>query len=178
MEQYELPPKKYRGMLAWAIRNFPLEYIYIRDKGSSGGSVHVNENMRGKKLSLKFVARGMRVIIDGKAAAVLHKYDSDLFDIRWTIAYYREYRDGRQHYAITGYPHPQEPQYSGPDDSLLPEVKRTVFRSVIGAQLIEITFTGKIPIRRTDILAFPPSEDFHCWEIDYRRHEKQNHPQR
>jgi hypothetical protein len=123
---------------------------------------------RRKRLALKQGRNGLRIIIDRKV--VFSYFFPRSRDLRsgWALAYYREYKDGRMHVAVTGYPNLQEPQYSGPEDPKLPEVKRTIFRSAAnGKQLIEITFAGKIPIRRTDRLAFPPSKDFHYWEINY-----------
>lgn len=53
MEQYELRPSKYYDMLIWALEKHTAEKIYIRLVGSRGGAVKINENLYGRRLSLK-----------------------------------------------------------------------------------------------------------------------------
>ena len=67
---------------------------------------------------------------------------------KWSLAYERIDKKGVINMASTGYPYPGS-TYEGPDDLRLPEPKVTILRCANFTHLIEITFTGKIPIRKT-----------------------------
>jgi hypothetical protein len=172
MEQYELPPQKCYDMLTWALKNFAAESVYIRLVGSRGGTVKVNEPLERKRLSIKRRRDGLQILINSKEVFLFKttsiRKNSRISGKCWAIAYFRVDKQNRMHYASTGYPNLREPQYTGPDDPKLPEVKKTIFRAVNLDHLIEIVFSGKIPIKRTNILACGV-KDWYYWEIDYRR---------
>lgn len=167
MEQYEIRPGRYFENIKSALKHFKAEWVYIRFVGSHGGGVVVSENLKNKKLVLRRRKTGLDIIIDGKKVFFYETTISKTNLIsgeRWAVAYERIDRKGRMHYAHCGYPNYYEP-YTGPDDSRLPEAKRTIFRSANGTYLIEITFSGKIPIKKIGLV--PGYKDWHYWELDF-----------
>lgn len=169
MEQYEIPPSRYRLILRDALKYFKAEYVYIRLVGSKGGTVKISEDIRQKSLTLKQSKKGLKIIIDGKEKFLFETWSikkDNLSGKRWSIAFYREDSKGRMHHASTGYPNGLEP-YTGPDDPKLPEAKQTIFRAVNHDHFIEITFSGKIPIRRLNKLVINTTPDWYYWDLDY-----------
>ena len=168
MEQYEIPPGRYYKILCDALKYFKAEYVYVRLVGSKGGMIKLSEDVRQKSLVLKQSRKGLRIIIDGKERFLFEvwsvKKDS-LSGKRWSIAFFRVSEKGVMHYAHTGYPNSLEP-YTGPDDPRLPEVKKTIFRTVNHDHLIEITFSEKIPIRRLNKL-INDTPGWYYWDLDY-----------
>lgn len=154
MEQYEIRANRYFKNIQKALRNYPVEWIYIRFIGSQGGKVIISENMKGKRLTISRGENGLNTKIDGKKVffwEITARSGKIVFGNRWSIAYERFDEDGNVHYANTGYPNPYAP-YTGPDDPDLPKVKNTIFRSGNRNYLIEITFSGKIPIKKTGLI--------------------------
>ncbi len=168
MEQYEIPPGKYYQTLCLASEHFKAEHVFIRLVGSCGGTVKVAENIKQKKLQLKLSKDGLRIIIDSRERFLFKmtsvKKDTGISGKCWSIAFLRIDEQGRMHFGSTGYPNSIDP-YTGPDDPRLPEVKQTIFRSINRDHLIEITFLGKIPIRRLSKLVFN-TPNWYYWEID------------
>lgn len=166
MEQYEILPSRYFKNIQLALKHFKVEEIYIRLRGSLGGTVIISKNLKGKKLAVSREKNGLNIIIDGKKVFFYRTRISKLNRLsggeRWSVAYERFYNDGRIHMAHTGYPNCYE-RYNGPDDPELPGVKRTVLRSC-NDHLIEISFFGKIPIKKAGL--FPGYKDQYCWELN------------
>ena len=136
MEQYEILPSRHFENIQLSIKHFKAEYIYIRLRGSLGGNIIVSKNLKDKKLAISH----------GK---------------HWSVAYERFYDDGRKHFL---YPEDwKQYQNNGPLDPNLPEVKKTILRSC-NDYLIEITFFGKIPIKKTGLV--PGHKDWYYWELD------------
>jgi len=168
VEQYEIQPARYYQILRDALKYFKAEYVYIRLVGSKGGTVKVSEDIRQKKLTLKQSRKGLTIIVDEKDKFLFetHSVKKDsLSGKRWSIAFYRENEKRVMHYASTGYPNSLE-SYTGPDDPKLPEVKQTIFRAVNHDYLIEITFSGKIPIHKLSKLVMNTST-WYYWDLDY-----------
>lgn len=166
MEQYELRPSEYYRSLNYALEHFKAEHLFIRLVGSQGGTVKVSERLQSQKLEFRRCRDGLRVILDGKEVFLYKqtsfKKDTKLSGKMWSLAYWRENVDGMMFHG-NGYPNPRDP-YTGPDDPRLPEVKRTMFRSVNRDHLIEVTFTGKIPIVCTGQLV-SSIKDWFYWQI-------------
>ena len=168
MEQYEIPPGRYYKILCDALKYFKAEYVYVRLVGSKGGMIKLSEDVRQKSLVLKQSRKGLRIIIDGKERFLFEMWNvkkDNLSGKRWKIAFYRVNKKGVMHSGYTGYPNYQEP-YTGPNDPRLPEVKKTIFRTVNHDHLIEITFSEKIPIRRLDKLV-NNIPNWYYWDLDY-----------
>lgn len=178
MEQYELSPSRYYPALCDALEFFKAESVYIRLVGSCGGTVKVDVDVSQKKLSFKRRRNGLEVIIDGQTRFLFEQSSPKKYQgvtgKRWAIAFLRIDKQGRMHHASTGYPNFQEPHILGPDDPQLPEVKKTVFRACNRDHLIEVTFTGKVPVRRLNRKVFPKQEHWHYWDLDYMRIFKKN----
>ena len=173
MEQYEIPPSRYFQALCDTLKHFRAESVYVRLVGSCGGTVKVDEDVSQKKLVLKQRRHGLEVVIDGQTRFLFEQRSPKKYQgvtgKRWSIAPFRIDDQGRMHNASTGYPNHQEPHISGPNDLQLPEVKKTIFRSCNMDHLIEITFTGKVPIRRLVLKIFPRYEHWYYWDLDYAR---------
>ena len=169
VEQYELSPQNYYRFISYAIKHFKAEFVFIRLVGSRGGTVKVSEDVRGKKLVAIRCRDGLKIIINNQEIFLFKttsvKKNDRLSGKCWAIAYYRVDDDGKMHFASTGYPNLQE-FYTGPDDPRLPKVKQTIFRSVNDDHLIEITFSGKIPIRCSNKLV-SRIPGWYYWVIDY-----------
>ena len=165
MEQYEVPASRYLKNIRKALKYFQIEWIYIRFVGSRSGEVVISENMKSKKLTLGRRKNGLDIKIDGKKMFFYGIATSGniIFGNSWSITYERSNKDGRIHHAHAGYPNPHAP-YTGPNDLNLPEVKKTILRSCNRDYLIEITFSGKIPIKKTD--SVQSYDDRYNWEID------------
>ncbi|MDO8430047.1 MAG: hypothetical protein Q7S73_01610 [bacterium] len=164
MEKYEILPDRYFENIQLALKHFKPERIYIRLRGSLGGKVIISKNLKGKKFAIGHRKYGLNIIIGGKKVFFYRTAISKrnrLGGDRWSVAYERFYSDSRIHMAHTGYPNYYEP-YDGPDDLKLPEVKRTILRSA-NDYLIEITFSGKIPIKKAGL--FPGYKDQYYWEL-------------
>ena len=169
MEQYELPPSRWFKNIQKALKRYRVERVYIRFVGSQGGKVQVSEDMKNRILTISRRGKGLDIEIDGERIFFWKVTESNniIFGNRWSIAYERFDDDGCMHYAQSGYPNPPAP-YTGPNDSSLPKIKNTIFRSCNRNYLIEITFSGKIPIKKIGQIPGRNSQ-YACdmyWEID------------
>ena len=164
MEQYPIQPRQYLKNIRSALQHFRVEWVYIRPMGSRGGDVIVSENVKNSKLGMSQTKNGLDIKIGGKKVFCYEIKKSDNIDFgnRWSVAYERVDNDGRIHVAHTGYPNCYE-SYTGPDDPNLPAVKHTILRSCNLKYLIEITFIGKISIKK--ICLVPQYKDWYYWEI-------------
>ena len=167
MEQYEIPPDRYFENIQLALKHFKAEWIYIRLCGSLGGKVIISKKLKRGELAIARSKNGLNIIINGKKVFVYKlslsksKDSVGLTGKRWAIAYERFYEDGRRHFL---YPDEWERfQDNGPLDPSLPKVKRTILRSCHD-YLIEITFSGKIPIKKLSLV--PGYQNWHYWKLD------------
>ena len=167
MEQYEILPERYFENIQLALKNFKPEWIYIRLRGSLGGQVVISKSLKGKKFSIAREKNGLNIIINSKRVFVYKLSLSESKDLagltgkRWAVAYERFYDDGRKHFL---YPDAWERyQRNGPVDSPLPKIKKTILRSCHD-YLIEIGFSGKIPIKKTGLV--PGYQNWYYWELD------------
>lgn len=171
MEQYEIPPRICIAVIQKILsRHFP-ERIFICRVGSRGGDIILDEKLFGKILAIKETLSGLVISINGKNKFIFEFTDGSLpgekpawiWGKKWAVAYERIKPDGVMHCACTGYPNLQEP-YTGPDDIRLPEARRTILRSTNGTHLIEITFAGKIPIKKS--YPFDKKNGIYYWTYD------------
>ncbi len=172
MEQYEIEQRFLFRCIKKAVTHFNPEYVYIRFVGSQGGEVVVSEKLKGRKLEVVREKKGLGIIVGGEKKFLYEFEDKSLISgKKWSVAYERRRFDskdpkmakiGIMHYASCGYPNPLEP-YTGPEDPLLPPVYKTILRSVNRHYLIEITFPGKIPIKKYRKMSYYP--DWFYWII-------------
>lgn len=152
MEQYEIEKRLLFRCLKKAVTRFNPEHIFVRLKGSSGGTTMLSENLKKKKLTIIKKRNGLSIVIGGKEKFFYETSAEFDYGKRWAVAYERIRFDpdgpetGVLHLGVCAYPNPHEP-YTGPEDPNLPPVSRTIFRSANMKYLIEITFPGKIRIR-------------------------------
>ena len=127
--------------LRFCLDNRVADSIFIRLKGSSGGTVKVSEKLKKKKFDFNVNLEGLYFLIDSKEV-----FDCQLknYDKGFAIDYER-FAPG-----IRGVPicvnNPDDPY-----DPKLPEPTYSVFRNVLDSHLIEIAFNGRIDLK------------FHSW---------------
>ncbi|MBW2966900.1 hypothetical protein KY362_00280 [Candidatus Woesearchaeota archaeon] len=142
MEQYELAPRRRYGDLVHCVREMEPAWLYIRNVGSRGGRVLVNEDLEGKVLGVKRSPDAYVLSIDD--SEVFRYLLTQTWDRRLSLGYYR-YPDetGRIPMLSTGY---------DPYDVRLPPVETSVFRTAnMSGHYMEIRFSGQIPLK------------FHSW---------------
>ena len=133
--------------LRLCLDNYPLDSIYIRLVGSKGGTVKVNEKLKGKSLDFKKDSSGLSFFINSNKVFhfPLKDYD-DEHSKGFSLAYERiePTKDGigRMVMLSTGI---------NPYDSKLPEPRLSFLRHVLDHHLVEIFFKGRIDIK------------FHSW---------------
>lgn len=146
MEQYQL----LRRLLASSIQNAfsyaaPI-HLFVRLKGSRGGTTIINIDLTGKNFSIKRGKGKFIFLINGTQCYVYKRlrYAYDLHT-SWTAAYRRLTHKGTMFFAAAGFPNDRD-EYSSPNDTRLLEPYETVLRTCNGEHLVEITFPGKIPV--------------------------------
>lgn len=142
MEQYQMPKELDFKNLRFCLDNYRVDSLYIRLVGSKGGTVKVNEDLKGKKLTFKKNKSGLYLFIDLKE--VFH-FQLKNYQKGFSLAYERYFEDGRMH--IPG------GISDNPYDLSLSEPRRSFLRTVLDDHLMEIFFKGRINIK------------FHSWWI-------------
>lgn len=140
MEQYELDPRFRSLDVRRIFRRFRPTWIFIRRVGSQGGGTIVNAALCRKTLRVESGINKLSIFIDGvKRFEFLQSHPQDKFQWgrRFSIAYERE----SFVYARTGFENPYE--------SALPEIERSILRSVNRGYLLEVTFDDTIPVEKT-----------------------------
>lgn len=138
MEQYEISPRRLKGDLLYCLRTFPQLRLYVRETSGFGGREIINEALQNNLN-----------IIRGPEGLLLFTSEDRPFQfkqspLKFSIAYER-FPDQR-----TGII-PALATSINPDDTKLPDVNMSFFRSANYQYLVEIYFRGKIPLR------------FHSW---------------
>lgn len=154
MEQYQMPRKLDFKHLRMCLDNYQADWLYIRLKGSSGGTVKVDENLENRTLDFRKERAGLYLLVDAKE--VFHfplKNYNDQWSKGFSVAYERieptEDGIGRKTYLDPEtYPQPWDPYNLN-----LPEPKSSILRHVLDNHLIEIFFKGRIHLK------------FHSWWI-------------
>lgn len=171
MEQYEIEHRLFFQCIEKAVAQFNPECIFIRFVGSRGGEIIVSENLNGKKLSVLKKRNGLSIVINGAEKFFYETSDKLVPGKKWAVAYERRRFDSKYpllaktgviHYAHCAYPNPYE-SYTGPDDPNLPPIYKTILRSANLCHFIEITFPGKIPIKK--YRKMPGYPDWFYWTI-------------
>jgi hypothetical protein len=146
MEQYWMPKRLDFKNLRFCLDNYTADFLYIRLKGASGGTVKINEDLEGKKLDFRKRKSGLYIIID--STEVFHFPLKD-YEKGFSLAYERiePTADGVGRMVILG-------QGIDPHDSSLPEPRRSFLRTVLDNHLMEIFFKGKVNLK------------FHSWWIE------------
>jgi hypothetical protein len=147
MEQYWMPKELDFENLRLCLDNFKVDHLFIRLKGSSGGTVKVNENLDNKILDFRRDSSGLYFLIDSEEVFhfPLNDYNSE-YSKGFSLAYERieptEDGIGRMVMLGTGI---------DPYDSDLPEPRSSFLRHVLDDHLLEIFFKGRIDLK------------FHSW---------------
>jgi len=164
MEQYQILVKRYFKNIQKALKNFQVEFLFVRFIGSQGGEVIISENINGKKLTVYRNKKVLVLKLDREKIFVyeIKKLKPISIGNRWFLAYQRFDSKDRMLHSHAGYPNQFEP-YTGPDDPKLPEIRNTILRSCNEHYLIEITFSGKIPIKNVGLV--PGYNNWYNWEI-------------
>lgn len=145
MEQYGMPKKLDWKNLRFCIDNYSANFLYIRLVGSAGGTVKVNESLKGKNLNFKKNKFGLYLLINSNEVFhfPLKDYQKGFF-----LAYERiePTKDGVGRMIMLSHG-------IDPYDPVLPEPKRSFLRIVLDRHLMEIFFEGRINLK------------FHSWWI-------------
>ena len=124
--------------LKFCLDNYSSDFIYIREVGSRGGKVKVDENLEGKALDFKKDSSGLIFLIDSEE---IFKFPLEDYQKGFSIAYERieptENGIGRR--VILG-------EGGDPYDKELPEPRRSFLRNVWDSHLLEIFFKGRIDL--------------------------------
>ncbi|MBI2667039.1 hypothetical protein HYX13_05490 [Candidatus Woesearchaeota archaeon] len=147
MEQYWMPRKLDFKNLRHCLDNYQTNWLYIRLKGSSGGTVKINQSLENKCLDFRKNKSGLYLLVDSEEVFhfPLAGY-TDKHSKGFSLAYERiqptEDGIGRMIMLGTGI---------DPYDAKLPEPRRSFLRHVLDDHLLEIFFKGRIPVK------------FHSW---------------
>lgn len=143
MEQYWMPKKLDFKNLRLCLDNYIADFLYIRLMGSMGGTVKVNQCLKGKTLDFKRNKSGLYLSIDSDE--VFH-FPLKNYQKGFSLAYERieSTKDGIGKMVIlsTGV---------DPYDPSLPEPNRSLLRTVLDDHLMEIIFWGRVNLK------------FHSW---------------
>jgi len=153
MDVYSLPKSLDIKNLRYCLDNYVADSLLIRRKGSEGGQMLISEYLEGKRLDFQEKNLEMDLTIDGQA--VFH-FPLNRYTHGFSMGYERP--------PIPGHPADAEhslPLMGGkdPDDPSLISPTRSVLRHILDGCLLEIYFTGKVPLQ------------FHSWK-DKARQEK------
>jgi len=147
MEQYFMPKKLDSKNIRLCLDNYKAENLYIRLKGSCGGTVKVDESLEGRTLDFKKDESGLYFLVDENEVFhfPLKRYDKGFF-----IEYKRRIKptDDRERRAAILYAR------ENPYDPNLPEPEESILRNVLDYHLIEISFKGRVHLK------------FHSWWIE------------
>lgn len=135
--------------LRFCLDHYQTNWLYIRLKGSSGGTVKVDESIEGRTLDFRKNSSGLHLLVDSEEVFrfPLRDYESELSK-GFSLAYERiePTKDGIGKMVMLG-------TGIDPDDSKLPEPRRSFLRHVLDDHLLEIFFKGRIDLK------------FHSWWI-------------
>ncbi|MBI2627060.1 MAG: hypothetical protein HYW77_02340 [Parcubacteria group bacterium] len=145
MEQYWMPKKLDFKNLRLCLDNYPADFLFIRLVGSAGGTVKVNEKLKGRMLDFKKDKSGLYLFID--SSKVFHFPLGD-YQKGFSLAYERivPTEDGIGKMVMLSHG-------IDPYDPSLPEPQRSFLRTVLDNHLVEIFFEGRVNLR------------FHSWWI-------------
>ena len=143
MEQYWMPKSSDRRNLRVCIDNYLIDRLFIRQIGSMGGEVKVNEILRECKLDFKMRKSGLSLSIDSTAVFC---FPLKSYHKGFSLAYERicSTDDGIGRMVMLS--HGVDPY-----DPELPEPQRSFLRIVLDEHLMEIFFHGRVHLK------------FHSW---------------
>jgi hypothetical protein len=139
MEQYFMPKKLDFKNLRFCLDNYTPTHLYIRLKGSRGGTVKVNEDLESKTLNFKKNKKGLYMLIDDNE--VFH-FPLKRYEKGFSVAYERieKMEDGTENMVMLG-------TGFDPYDPELPEPEQSILRNVLDNHLMEISFQGRIELK-------------------------------
>ena len=145
MEQYWMPRKLDFKNLRMCLDNYVPDFLYIRLVGSAGGTVKVNENLKGERLDFTKNTSGLHLFIG--ADEIFHFPLKD-YDKGFSLAYERiePTQDGIGRMVMLSHG-------ANPYDPSLPDPRRSFLRTILDRHLMEIFFEGRVNLK------------FHSWWI-------------
>ena len=146
MEQYVMPKKLDFKNLRFCLDHYQAESLFIRLKGSSGGTVKVDQNLVGKTLDFKKNKTGLHILVDAKEVFHFPLKDYYQYDEKgFSLAYERfEQMNGVYRMVMLG-------TGEDPYNPELPEPTRSFLRHALDDHLLEIYFEGRVHLK------------FHSW---------------
>lgn len=141
--------------LRLCLDNYYADFLYIRLVGSMGGTVKVNENLKGKVFDFKKDTSGLHLFIDSDEVFYFPLKDHKKgFSLAYKRIKLTEDGIGR----IVMLSHGIDPY-----DPKLPEPQRSFLRIVLDNHLMEIFFKGRINLKFHSWWNKP---DWKYWTID------------
>lgn len=143
MEQYWMPKKLDFKNLRLCLNNYIAGFLYIRLMGLMGGTVKVNQSLKGKILDFKKNKSGLRLYIDSNEVFYFPLKD---YKNGFSLGYERiqPTADGVGKMVMLG-------TGIDPYDPNLPEPNKSLLRIILDDHLMEIFFEGRINLK------------FHSW---------------
>jgi len=143
MEQYWMQKDRDFENLRLCLDNYPANFLHIRLLSSKGGTVKVNENLKGRTLDFKKDKSGLYLLIDSDE--VFHFSLKD-YQKGFSLAYERiePTDDGIGRLVMLSWG-------IDPYDPNLPEPKKSTLRTGLDGHLMEIEFEGRVNLK------------FHSW---------------
>lgn len=133
--------------LRLCLDNYQTDWLFIRLRGSRGGTVKVRESLENKTLDFRRDSSGLYLLIDSDEVFhfPLNGYDSE-FVKGFSLAYerIRPTEDGIGRMVMLSHG-------IDPYDPSFPEPRRSFLRHVLDDHLVEIFFKGRINLK------------FHSW---------------
>lgn len=143
MEQYWMPRELDFENLRFALDSYTPDNLFIRNVGSYGGNVLVNESLVGKSLDFKKRKLDFSFFVDSEKIFTFplqeyYKYRPKGF----SLAYERDDEEGRMVFLN---------ELIDPYDSRFLEPHHSVLRQIFDNKLLEISFPGRVHLK------------FHSW---------------
>ncbi|MGV8087404.1 MAG: hypothetical protein ACP5N1_07265 [Candidatus Woesearchaeota archaeon] len=165
VEQYHMPKELDFENLRYCIDNYKANHLFIGLKKSVGGTIKISEDLDNKVLDFRHDNSGLYFLINSCEVCTfpLKNYSSEYVK-GFVLEYVRlEMIDDVERLIIHGtnrFPYTSE---MNPYDSSVPEPKYSVLRTVQDGHLLEISFHGRIPIKKNSC---SENDGLQYWIID------------
>ena len=154
MEKYFLPTELDFKHLRKCLDEYEPDSIFIRQVGSKGECVRVDEQLEGRNLDFKKNKKGLTFLIDKKE--VFHfplKWWGTRKEIGFKLEYERFNKNGTQVFLSHG---------TNPYDPSLPEPSRSILKNCADDHFLEVYFKGRINLEFYRWLQAP---HFALWKV-------------
>lgn len=157
MEQYWMPKELDFENLRYCLDNYTTTQLYIREIGSVGGKVKINEKLENNSLDFTKDRSGLHIIIDTNERFTFPVED---YHKGFALAYERiKIKESGIEELIS------LSNTTDPNDPDLPQPRRSTLRIVLDNHLMEIDFNGKVKLKDHPWLVKPT---WKYWTIEQK----------